>query len=66
MKGFDLTAAFRKHGILRISDTSGGKSASFAVYISGDIVGTGKTIGDALNSALRTRELQNTSERRAA
>lgn len=67
MSGFDLTAAFRKHGILKIADVSPKRDqSSFAVYIVGDIVGTGKTVGDALDCALRTRDLQHSAHRKAA
>jgi hypothetical protein len=61
----DLTAIMRKHRILRISDNSPQQDgSSFSVFLKGDAMGTGKTVGEALDCALRTREAQNT--RRAA
>lgn len=66
VNGFDLTAYMRTNGILRISDSSPRQDgSSFAVRLTGDILGTGLTVGDALNSALQTRAARNT-ERKAA
>jgi len=40
--------------ILRIAHTGGG----FSVYMRGDILGTGKTVGEAYQSALNTKAAQ--------
>jgi len=60
MNGLDLTELMRRNGILRISDTSPrGDGSSWAVYLKGNICGTGLTVGDAYQAALDTRALQN-------
>lgn len=57
---FDLSAFMRNEGILRISDNGAG----FSVYMRGDILGTGVTVGEAYENAARQRDLQ--QPRRAA
>ena len=50
----NLTRIMQRDGILRISHTGGG----FSVYMRGDILGTGKTVGEAYQCALRTKAAQ--------
>jgi hypothetical protein len=50
-EGVDLTGIMRRDGILRIADNGGG----FSVYMRGDILGTGKDVGEAYRNALRQR-----------
>lgn len=50
-EGIDLTAIFKREGILRIADNGAG----YSVYMRGDILGTGKTVGEAYENALRQR-----------
>lgn len=52
--GVNLTRIMQREGILRICHTDG----SFAVWMRGDILGTGKTVGEAYQSALRTKAAQ--------
>ena len=46
-----LTDIMRRDGILRIADNGMG----FTVYLRGDVLGTGRTVGEAFDSALRQR-----------
>lgn len=48
---FDLTSFMRRHGVIRISDNGAG----FSVYMRGDILGTGPTVGDAFDNAVDQR-----------
>lgn len=48
----NLTRLMRAEGILRISCTPHG----FSVYLTGDILGTGTSVGEAYQSAMRQRE----------
>lgn len=52
MNGFNLTTFMREHGIIRISDSGAG----FSCYMRGDILGTGRTAGEAVENALRQKE----------
>lgn len=54
MNGFDLSAFMRKENILRISDNGAG----FSVYMRGDILGTGETVGEAFTNAARQRDVR--------
>lgn len=60
MTGFDLTAFMKREQIIRISDNGGG----FSVFMRGDILGTGETVGDAYENARSQRD--NLQERKAA
>lgn len=51
---FDLTAFMKREGILRISDNGAG----FSVYMRGDILGTGPTVGEAYENAAFQRDRQ--------
>lgn len=48
----NLTRIMRKEGILRVSCTEHG----FSVYMRGDILGTGSSVGEAYQSAMRQRD----------
>lgn len=45
--GFDLTSFMREQGILRIAQLGD----NFSVYITGDRMGCGKTVGEAFANA---------------
>lgn len=49
-----LTWLMKEQGILRIAHTGGG----FSVYMRGDILGTGKTVGEAYQCALNAKAAQ--------
>lgn len=51
-EGVDLTGIMRREGILRIARFRAG---GFSVAMEGDILGTGKTVGEAYENALRQR-----------
>ena len=53
-EAINLTAIMERDEILRIAHTGGG----FSVYMRGDILGTGKTVGEAYQSALNTKAAQ--------
>jgi hypothetical protein len=51
----DLTAIMERDGILRIARFPNG---GFSVALEGNIIGTGKTVGEAYQCALRDRAAQ--------
>jgi hypothetical protein len=50
---FDLSRFMRENRVIRISDNGAG----FSVYMRGDILGTGETVGEAFDNAARQRRL---------
>jgi hypothetical protein len=46
-EGFDLTSFMRRNGVLRIAQLGD----NFSVYITGDRMGCGKTVGEAFANA---------------